>query len=77
MENSSCLVSIRPVCECGYVFTDLSCKILGFSIMSKPIFSFNPSICPNCNKPISSVHATGYEDEDHNVILISSQEDVK
>ena len=37
-------VTMRPVCECGYVFKELSYNKLGNV--------FYPKICPNCNRNI-------------------------
>lgn len=39
-------VTMRPVCECGYVFEELH-----YNRYSK---TFAPNVCPNCNRVIGT-----------------------
>ena len=51
-------VTMRPVCECGYIFQEL-CESYSESMeqyKKYPVFDgFTPSRCPSCNKSIESV----------------------
>ena len=59
----SVVVKMKPVCECGYVFDDLTLTeikpktLFSPKFITEPLHSwmFEPYRCPNCNKRISAV----------------------
>ena len=58
----SVVVKMKPVCECGYVFDDLTLTeikpktLFSPKFITEPLHSwmFEPYRCPNCNKRRSS-----------------------
>ena len=60
LKEHECEVTMRPVCECGHVFTSLEidARLVESGNSSKSdirIPRFNPVSCPNCHKRIMSV----------------------
>lgn len=47
IDNQTLEITMRPVCECGYVFSELS--------YNRRSNMFAPYICPNCKKPITTL----------------------
>lgn len=47
IDNQTLEITMRPVCECGYVFSELS-----YNYRSN---MFTPHVCPNCKKPITTL----------------------
>ena len=61
IQETECTVTMRPVCDCGHVFTDLQINAIIMSehdSRSTPdinIPRFDPVCCPNCKKRIMSI----------------------
>lgn len=53
------IIKMMPVCECGYVFKDLSYTNLGYNerggVIGSINYRFSPSCCPNCYKIIKGL----------------------
>lgn len=64
-------VSMKPVCECGYIF-----KVLHYNIRNKV---FAPSVCPNCGCAIETFtinDLTKFKpDADNNICICESDGD--
>ena len=59
--ETECSVTMRPVCDCGHVFTSLEIEARlgdsgkGSDNVDITIPRFSPTYCPKCNKRIMSI----------------------
>ena len=66
IQETECNVTMRPVCDCGHVFTELSIDVNMIDENHRSttpdinIPRFNPVTCPNCHKRIMGIKNPAY-----------------
>ena len=73
-------LTMRPVCNCGYIFEDLVLKKIRPSIIPRALstqfysYGFDPERCPNCGRKIGSVTAPLINEMDGVTIFAKKEE---